>query len=250
MKLTILGSHSSGNGYLLQAESAREALLIECGVPFKAIKRGCGWQLGQLVGCVLTHEHMDHASATREIMDCGVNLWASCGTLDALHITGHHRARVLHAGVTQTIGGFHIKPFDIIHDAAQPLGFLIYHSESGVILFLTDTAYSTYRFEGMRLSQILIEANYEEGLLEDRRLAGEEPRFLRDRVMESHMSLATAKGILQANDVSGVQNIVLIHLSDRNSDEIRFAREIVELTGKQVHVAREGLSIDFNRKPF
>jgi hypothetical protein len=51
------------------------------------------------------------------------------------------------------------------------------------------------------------------------------------------MSLETCKGFLRANDLSRVQEIWLLHLSDANSDAARFKREIQELTGKVVYVA-------------
>jgi ribonuclease BN (tRNA processing enzyme) len=70
-------------------------------------------------------------------------------------------------------------------------------------------------------------------------------------VIESHMSLSTCKDLLKANDLSQVNNIVLIHLSDGNSDAKRFEAEVQEVTGKTVHVANAGLVIEnFNKQPF
>jgi ribonuclease BN (tRNA processing enzyme) len=51
------------------------------------------------------------------------------------------------------------------------------------------------------------------------------------------------KDFLQANDLSEVRKIVLIHLSDGNSDAERMVREIKELTGKDVEVAENGKEI-------
>jgi len=56
--------------------------------------------------------------------------------------------------------------------------------------------------------------------------------------------------MLSANDLSQVNNIVLIHLSDSNSDEIQFQNEVSELTGKNVTVASNGMTINFNKTPF
>ncbi len=52
-----------------------------------------------------------------------------------------------------------------------------------------------------------------------------------------------------AQDLSGVQNIILNHLSERNSHEVRFVDEIKAITGKPVYAAKAGLSIDFYLKP-
>jgi hypothetical protein len=64
------------------------------------------------------------------------------------------------------------------------------------------------------------------------------------------MSLDTCIKTLKANDLSLVNNIVLIHLSDSNSNEIEFKKEVKQATGKTVTVANNGISIDFNKTPF
>jgi phosphoribosyl 1,2-cyclic phosphodiesterase len=73
------------------------------------------------------------------------------------------------------------------------------------------------------------------------------PTFLSDRIIQSHMNLDTCKKLLMANNLTQVNNIVLIHLSDRNSDAKYFKQTITELTGKNVSVAEPGLVIDFNK---
>jgi hypothetical protein len=60
------------------------------------------------------------------------------------------------------------------------------------------------------------------------------------------MELQTTKRILKAHDLSKLQNIVLIHLSERNSDAERFKEEILRLTGLQVFLANPGGSIDLS----
>ena len=42
----------------------------------------------------------------------------------------------------------------------------------------------------------------------------------------------------------------MIHLSDGNSDEQRFVREITELTGKCVYAANAGMTIDLSKTPY
>ncbi len=65
-----------------------------------------------------------------------------------------------------------------------------------------------------------------------------------------HFSLENCKDMLKANDLRQVNNIVLIHLSDSNSDEKQFHKEVLELTNKNVHVASNGMVIDFKKTPF
>jgi phosphoribosyl 1,2-cyclic phosphodiesterase len=50
------------------------------------------------------------------------------------------------------------------------------------------------------------------------------------------MSLANAKQLLKANDLSLVRQIYLLHLSDDSSSASQFKREVQKLTGKEVIV--------------
>ena len=60
------------------------------------------------------------------------------------------------------------------------------------------------------------------------------------------MEFETTKEFLKANDLTKVNNIVLLHLSMDNSDQARFKREVTELTGKRVAIAEPGLDIELN----
>jgi phosphoribosyl 1,2-cyclic phosphodiesterase len=247
MKLIVINSNSAGNAYIL--ENQDEALLIECGVNFNRIKHAVDFNLSKITGCIVTHEHNDHSAAAREVISAGINLFATEGTLRALDIVNHHRCITTFSGDVFKIGGFKIKAFDIQHDVSEPVGFLINHPETGNVLFLTDSYYCKYTFPG--LNNIIIEANYSQDILDGRLKAGTNPQFLRDRVLTSHMSIDTCEKMLLANDLSAVNNIVLIHLSDSNSNEKKFKDQITRATGKQVYIASPGLIIDnFNKTPF
>lgn len=246
MKLTVINSNSSGNCYVLQND--KEALIIECGVHIDKIKQAVGYSIIKVAGCILSHEHKDHSKSVFEMMGAGINVWSSKGTHQACGSFGKHRAKIMEKGHSYQIGSFSVLPFDVKHDCAEPFGFLINHHETGTILFLTDSYYTEYTFKNLR--NVIIEANYCETILDRKLRDGASPKFLRDRVIESHMSLQTCLQTLQANDLGNVNNILLIHLSDSNSDEGRFKKEVQQLTGKQVHVANPGLVIDLNKQPF
>lgn len=55
------------------------------------------------------------------------------------------------------------------------------------------------------------------------------------------------QGVLEANDLSHVSEIVLLHLSENNSDEPYFISEVERHTGKVVYAAKPGLTIDLDR---
>jgi phosphoribosyl 1,2-cyclic phosphodiesterase len=231
MNLRVLASGSRGNCYRLEAGGS--PLLLECGITLREIREGLGYGLSQIEGCLLTHEHADHAVAAHDILRAGVDLYCSEGTAKALNLEGH-RLRIVKAREPFRIGGWRVLPFDTIHDAEEPLGFLLQHGEEKV-LFATDTAYLKYRFNG--LTHILLEVNYDLETLKQNVEEGRTPREVKRRVLKSHMSLETAKGFFQANDLSRVQEIWLLHLSDNNSTADRFKREIQAITGKVVRTA-------------
>ena len=244
MKLKVIGTGSKGNAYLLENEE--EALLIECGVNISEIKKAVDFNISKIVGCVVTHEHNDHAKSIKEVIGCSISVYATKGTFEAKKIAFISKARVVETVNEFTIGNFKILPFKINHDAAEPVGFLINHNDCGKVLFLTDTFYSNYTFKN--LNNIIIEANYSKEIIKEK-LADKE--FLKDRIFKSHMSLETCLEFLEANDLSKVNNIVLIHLSDGNSNEIQFKDAVEKQTGKKVVVASNGMEIEnFNKTPF
>ena len=250
MELSGLGSSSSGNCYILSNDT--EALVIECGVSLKEVKKAVDFNIGKIVGAIVSHEHGDHSTYDREFLAARIDVFMSLGTGTALGFIGAEHRHLLpitiEAGSQFKLGNFIILPFDIKHDAADPLGFLINHPETGNVLFVTDSYYIPYKFEN--LHNILIECNYRTDILERNIAAGRIPAALRDRTLQSHMSFETCLEALQANDLSKVNNIVLIHLSDGNSNAEEFKRDIHRATGKTVHVADKGLKIKFNKTPF
>jgi phosphoribosyl 1,2-cyclic phosphodiesterase len=246
MKLKILGSSSLGNGYILENDA--EALVIECGVKLSLAKKALDFNLSKVVAALISHEHGDHAGCADDYLKACIPVFCSRGTGEALKIKGVRRPHVCRAREPFTAGGFTITPFDVQHDAAEPLGFVIHHPETGNILFATDTYYLKYRFAD--LHNIMIEANYCLEILNRNMSEGRLSPIVRDRVIESHMSLATCIETLQANDLSQVNNTVLLHLSDGNSDARLFQSEVQQACGKPVFIAEKDLDLDFNKTAF
>ena len=239
MKLHVLGSNSKGNGYILEGKS--QVLILEAGLPLKDVKEALNFDLSKVVGALVSHSHGDHAKYANDYTRNGIKLWSNIELIDKSLL------QLIEAGKQYTIGEFKVIPFSVKHDVPC-LGFLINHPESGNILFVTDTHYIPNRFKG--LNQILIEANYEERILNENYIDGKIDNMRYQRVIRSHMSLETCVEALKKNDLKGVQNIVLIHLSPQNSDAKLFKSKVVEATGKNAHIALKGLVIDFNKEPF
>lgn len=54
-KLKVINSSSSGNCYILTCNN--EKLILDAGLPIKAIKQGLGFDLGGIQGVLITHAH-------------------------------------------------------------------------------------------------------------------------------------------------------------------------------------------------
>lgn len=250
MVLSVLGSSSSGNAYVLRNKG--EALLIEAGIPFKKVVIELEGDISKVVGCLISHEHGDHAGRINEVLNAVIPVYASKGTIENAKITSewqpHELERTKNGYKQIKIGGFKVIPFATKHDSAEPTGFYIWHPETGGILFATDTYYLPNTFKG--LNNILIECNYDPDILDRNVENGLVPPALRERVRASHLSIDTCIGALKANNLKAVNNIVLIHLSDGNGDPAAFRDRVYKATGKRVHIAKPGLSINFNKTPF
>ncbi len=241
MQLTVLASSSKANSYLLHNKS--EALVIEAGVSLLQVKKALNFCLGIIKGCVVTHRHRDHSRYVREYADSGINVLAPEDVFEG----SHHRFHPILPGKGYKLGGFRVSPFEVQHDVPC-CGYIIDHLATGRMLFLIDTYLCEYRFSYLR--HIIIEANYADDILEESILKGVEHPSKRDRLLTSHMEINTTKAVLMAQDLSGVENIILTHFSDRNSDESRFVDEIKAITGKPVYAAKAGMTVCLTQNPF
>ncbi|WP_411955122.1 MBL fold metallo-hydrolase [Alkalibacillus sp. S2W] len=230
--IQVVGSSSKGNAYLIT--DGRTPILLECGVKFKDIQRAIGFKTSDLAGCLITHEHNDHCAALKDVTKAGIDCYMSPGTAEAIN-HNHHRVKTVKSKQAFTVGTWTILPFDVQHDVSEPLGFLLANQDGNKLLFATDTYYIKYKFKG--LTHVLVECNYSLDILNDNIATERVPKLMKKRLLRSHFSLENVKGFLKANDLSKVQTIYLLHLSDNNSDEQRFKEEVQALTGKPVYVA-------------
>ena len=232
MTLKILGSESAGNCYLLETDN--EALIVEAGIRLQEIKLALNFDLGKVIGCLISHSHGDHCKYARDYMKAGINVYTSKETIAAANLSGHRLC--LLGQQPFWLGQFTIKCFPVPH-GVPTLGFLIKHPGAGSILFVTDAAYIPNRF--CNLNHILIEANYEDAILTS------------DRAVGKHMSLDTCLKFLRANDTRQVRNIVLLHLSSENSDSKMFAKSVQSIVpNASVWIAGKGLEVNLSKLPF
>jgi len=212
MKLHILSTGSKGNCYLL-IDNEGHILCLEAGVRFDLIKKAIDYRINKIDACLITHEHQDHCKSAKDMIGAGVQLYASTGTHAAMN-TGHwHFAtEVIPFKRYEIANRWKVIPFPVKHDAAEPMGYLVHHEEMGNILFATDTYYIEHQFPD--LNNIIVEANYDEEIL-----MAKAPGFLANRILKSHMSIDTMIDFIRTTNTKQVNNLVVCHLSDSNSNE-------------------------------
>lgn len=227
LDIKVLASSSKGNCFYI--DDGKTPLLLDCGISIKRIKQGLNYGLNKVAACLITHEHKDHCVAMSDLMQSGIDCYTAQGTIDTLILKPHHKLKAVQAKQQFTIGSWTILPFEVQHDAVEPLGFLL-QSGSNKVLYLTDSYYCKYNFKG--LTHILIECNYAKDIIDSYDLHPTQKK----RLLQSHFELSNLKNFLRASDLSQTQAIYLIHLSDKNSDENRFKSEVQAVAGVPVYV--------------
>ncbi len=237
IKIQVIGSSSSGNCYRIS--DGHTPLLLEAGIPLARVKKAINFELSAICGCLVTHCHLDHFKAVHDLLKAGVDCYMSWGTAEAKCLTtkgvmNHHRARVCQGGKQFAIGTWLIMPFATVHDCPESLGFLLQSRETGEkVLFATDTAYLPNRFNG--LTHIMVECNYDEMSLQESVNKGSISMAQYNRIIATHFGLDNVVEFLQANNLTALREVHLLHLSDLNSNKQLMVETIQRLTGVPVY---------------
>ena len=222
MKLICLGSGSSGNCYILQNNT--EALIIEAGLPFMAVKKALGFNIRKIVGVVASHRHLDHSKFAGEYEKAGIPVWRPYeSTLSLVRF-----------------GGFEIFGFDLVHDGPC-YGFYLKHPEMGDMVYASDTEYIKYRFPCP--THILVEANYSADLVDP-------DAVNRSHILTGHMELQTTLDFLSANNSPELMSVTLCHLSQNNADPDKFRWAAGKYVKCPVYIAEPGLVVELRKEPF
>lgn len=231
LSVETIASGSSGNCYRIW--DGQTNILIECGIRFREIREALDFQLSEISGCLVSHEHQDHCKAAKDIVKAGIDCYMSHGTAESLNLSGH-RIKTVKPKQKFEVGTYTVLPFSTEHDAVEPLGFLIQSSNKTRLLYISDSYYCRYRFKNV--GYFLVECNYAREILEENIKSGVTPPAIKSRILRSHFELENVKQFFKVNDLSGCREIHLIHISNDNGDPELFKSEIRKLTGKPVYV--------------
>lgn len=232
MQITTYGSSSRGNLYKVQIDGG-QSLLFEAGLPINAIKEITNYNIPRV--CLISHSHMDHARAAKELIKLGVNCYMHKLTAETLELTGH-RVKIVEFGDQIDFGEWIALFFPTQHDCKGSMGWLVLHKKTGKkLLFATDTYYLRQQFKGVNIA--MIECNYCMDILKSNIEQGRIPKSVSDRLLQSHFELENVKRFFNSMDCSQLERVLLLHLSDNNSDQERMVREIRDIVKCDVEIA-------------
>ena len=220
MKFIQHYSGSSGNLYEIIADNGKR-LLLDPGVSWKMIQKALVYDLKNIVGCLVTHEHLDHCKGVPELLKAGIDIYASPGTIREMKLEGVRNVNILGLiGKEYQIGlgTFIVQAYKANHDAADPLFFVI-KSDNEYLLFAPDTAFIKQKFK-FPFSIIAIECSYDNYILQLRVDTEDINESLAKRLISSHMEKTVAMDyIAKYCDLSKCRELHLLHMSNDNIDK-------------------------------
>ena len=183
MEFEALHSSSSGNLYCVTSKSG-EQLLIDPGVPWAVLRKSLGYDLSKVVGCLVSHSHLDHCRCVSDIITHGIDVYSGWETFEKTGTDGSTRDIITEDGTNEDIGWFTVTPFDLRHDVPN-LGFVIQDGQESM-LFAVDTPNIEQRF-AMPFQIIAIECSYDSDILRERVTLGKFNEVAAKRLIHSHM---------------------------------------------------------------
>jgi phosphoribosyl 1,2-cyclic phosphodiesterase len=241
MKLIVVNSNSTGNAFAL--DSGREILLIEAGMKMADVKRAIDFRLQDVVGCVVSHVHGDHAKYATEYAKFGVHVYCNQDIIDKKKFP-YGTCSVCRLGKTASIGSFRVAPVELHHDVPNQ-GYIIHHQDMGSLLFVTDTYKMGFFIKG--IDHWLIEANYDDRILKANIEDGRIDRAQANRLMLSHLSIDNTVQYLKMCEAEKSKTITLCHLSERNSDPEMFRKTVIGSFGVPTFIAQKGTIVELNK---
>lgn len=220
MSLTVcsLASGSSGNATFVA--SAEHAVLVDAGISAKQVAvrlEQAGLAMDRLRGVCLSHEHSDHIAGIPVLHSRhGLPVYTNAGTAEALARDAKFAGvewRIFASGSPFRVGDLLIEPFNVPHDALDPVGFVVRSGEARVAV-VTDLGAATtlVRLRLRDCHAIVVESNHDEVMLQN----SERPWSLKQRILsrQGHLSNDHAAALLAEVAGPQLQQVFLAHLSE------------------------------------
>ena len=231
MRLTVLGSGSTGNSVLICA--GRTRVLVDAGLSAKETVRRLalvGEDAAALDGIVITHEHSDHAGGLRVLLkSLSCPVYISGATRDAYirekarsDDEPKKRAEALRGRTVEIsssaefrVGEVDFHPFTVPHDAADNFGFVATSGGVRIATLMDFGCVTTLVAEKLKgCAAIVLESNHSRDML---KACDVYPWELKQRILSrtGHLSNEDVAAWLRDDFDGCAEHVVLAHLSQR-----------------------------------
>lgn len=229
MKITCLGSGSSGNCYIVNQEGIN--YLLDAGVDFKKIIANIN--LNHLDFAFISHEHLDHSlnQSKLNLRRVKTIVGKSIDKFEKTAITGEKWDKIK------------IYAFPIKHGECKNAA-LIVQTQNECLLYATDFNICEYNLKQFNFTTIMVECNYDESLMKK---APKDYKHLRQ--INTHMGFEGLKTFIdKAINIEPVQEIILIHLSTEApliDREILMLKAKAKFKNKRIGICKQYGGIDY-----
>lgn len=235
MNLCSICSGSSGNCIYVGDSSTH--IMVDAGASGKKMESGINemdLSIKDMDAILITHEHSDHIKGLGVVArKYGVPIYATTGTIEAIKEMkqlGKIPEELFHeikADQDFFIKDIMVKPFEISHDAAEPVGYRFEKGDRAIGIATDLGEYTDYTVDKLSgLDVLLLEANHDIHMLQ----VGSYPYYLKQRILgrKGHLSNETSGQLLSKILHDGLKTVLLGHLSKENNYE-QLAYETVRL---------------------
>lgn len=218
MEFSVLGSGSKGNAYLLREKDT--LILIDTGFSSREIQKRMN-KLSvdpkKITAILITHEHWDHIKGLENFLKYfQIPVYLSQGTLNSINFPLNSEINIIKGGQEFQIGEVLISPFEVPHDASEPMGFCFFNGNKK-IGFASDLGKVTFLvLEKLKNVNLLaLETNHDEDLLKN----GPYPHDLKARIKSVFGHLSNRDAVCAMKDLisKNLKYILPIHLSEVNN---------------------------------
>lgn len=237
-KIKVIETGSKGNAYLLYHNG--DVILLDAGVSFKEIKKAMNYNLFDLRFGVVTHRHTDHMKSMKEMLDSGIVIISSDDVYRTVYMDDwEYMAWVQRVYDTRD---WIVKSWEVDHDVPNQAYILYNRKTERKIAYITDTSHVTKL--PATVDTLICEVSYCDEVIDAKQNDLAE-RYL--RLKRYHMSLARFKEMLlsmKQTDGYCLRHLVIVHLSNENSNAKQIREEVAEIIGFDPVLAENGMEIE------
>lgn len=225
MSLFIASLNSGSNGNCYYIGNDTESVLIDAGISCreteKRMKR-LALDIKKVKAIFISHEHGDHISGAETLANKHrIPLFITASTLSHCHVRiDHQLINSFDAYKPVLIGDLSVLAFPKLHDAIDPHSFLISYNGVTVGVFTDIGSPCSHVVSNFSKCHVaFLEANYDEGMLEN----GRYPVHLKRRISgdKGHLSNRQALELFTRHKHPELSLLYLSHLSkDNNSPHL------------------------------